>query len=689
MKSFIYNGIRIGSTPMVGRTSYSLLLLLLCALWIAPSTVAAQQSPSTAPSWWFGAAAGGNINFFQGSTHQLNASLTPPVVFKDGLGLGLYVGPTIQYYKPNSVFGLMLDFGYDSRKGTFNEQLTDCDCPANLTTNLNYLSFEPSLRIAPFRSNFYLFVGPRLAFNWQRSFEYQLEVNPAFPDQTPTALVKGDFSDMSSTLLSMQFGAGIDIPLTAAEQRNQLVLAPFVSVHPYFGQNPRTIETWNITTVRVGAALKFGRAAAREAVIKEAKEKVKEVAQVVVPVLSKSSVTLAVYAPANIPVERRANETFPIRNYVFFDLESTDIPARYALLDKDEVKNFKTERLEVMEPKREAGRSNRQMEVYYNVLNVLGDRMQENPKTNIRLVGSSEKGAADGRLMAASVKAYLVDVWEIKSERISIDGRTKPVVASEQAGGTEDLVRLREGDRRVTIETESPELLMEFRSGGNAPLKPVVLKIVQEAPAESFVRFVVNDPDKQLNTWSFEVKDDQGAVQKYGPYTQTTVTIPGKTLMGSQAKGKYEISMTGQQKVGPNVKADTSVQMVQWTPDVNEQVVRYSVIYEFNTSEAIQAYDDYLTNLVVKKIPANGRVFIHGYSDNIGDAEYNRKLSLERAKDVEVIMKKALKNTNRSDVRFFVEGHGEEGGSMPFRNKFPEERFYNRTVLIDILPPKK
>ena len=51
-------------------------------------------------------------------------------------------------------------------------------------------------------------------------------------------------------------------------------------------------------------------------------------------------------------------------------------------------------------------------------------------------------------------------------------------------------------------------------------------------------------------------------------------------------------------------------------------------------------------------------------------------------------MKKALKAEGRNDVTFIVEGHGEESGAMPFDNKYPEERFYNRTVLIDILPSK-
>jgi hypothetical protein len=42
--------------------------------------------------------------------------------------------------------------------------ITACDCPADLSTE-SYITVEPSLRFALFKSNFYLYGGPRLAFN--------------------------------------------------------------------------------------------------------------------------------------------------------------------------------------------------------------------------------------------------------------------------------------------------------------------------------------------------------------------------------------------------------------------------------------------------------------------------------------------------------------------------------------------
>jgi len=672
------------------RKSGLLLGLLTFTAFQQPAT-AQEKTDTTAkadvythPNWWFGAAVGGNINFYRGSTNMLNSSFTPPVTFHNGLGLGLYAAPMVAFHRPNSRWGFQLMLGYDSRKGTFDEQLTACDCPADLNTKLNYLTIEPNLRFAPFKSNFYLFGGPRIAFNMNKSFNYQLGTNPAFPAQVADAPVAGDFSDMRKTLLSMQIGAAWDIELSNEENKTKTVLAPFVSFHPYFGQDPRSTETWNLTTVRVGAALKFGSGN------KVAPEESERVLVPVVPpaVVVKSEVRLAVYAPANIPVERRMRETFPIRNYVFFDLGSTDIPDRYVLLEPAQVKDFKEDQLEVLAPKRLSGRSDRQMVVYYNVLNVLGDRMQKNSKANVSLVGSSEKGVEDGKAMSSSVKNYLVNTFGIAPNRITISGQTKPEIPSEQPGGTQELIRLREGDRRVSIESNSPELLMEFRSGNNIPLKPVELQVVQTAPIESYVTFEAIDNKNELKSWSFNVKDEAGATKNFGPYTDDKISIPGKDIMGSRQAGKYQVSMIGNKKDGTTLQRDTSLQMTLWKPDVNEQGYRYSVIYEFNESSAIAIYEKYLTELVSKKIPQNGRVYIHGYTDDIGDAANNKRLSLDRANDVRSILEAELKRTGRTDVTFEVFGFGEDTSHSPFENTYPEERFYNRTVLIDIFPKK-
>nr|WP_315182056.1 OmpA family protein [uncultured Flavobacterium sp.] len=80
---------------------------------------------------------------------------------------------------------------------------------------------------------------------------------------------------------------------------------------------------------------------------------------------------------------------------------------------------------------------------------------------------------------------------------------------------------------------------------------------------------------------------------------------------------------------------------------------------------------------------------MHGHTDIIGEEAYNMSLSLDRANEVKNIIEKALSNAGRNDVTFEVHGFGEDQNVSPFENKFPEERFYNRTVIIDIIPATK
>lgn len=646
------------------------------------SPLQAQDATFTKPSWWFGVAGGANFNFYRGTTQQLtSADFLTPTAFHDGQGIGFFALPLMEFHRPGTRLGFMLQAGYESRKGEWDQVVTPCNCPADLSTDLSYVTVEPSLRIAPFKSNFYVYGGPRLGININKQFVYEQGINPAFPEQVAEPDLTGNFSDMDKYLISMQVGAGYDISLSAEARQTQVVLSPFVAFHPYFGQNPRTIESWNLTTLRAGLALKFGRG--------------REVHQEIITPLPVKKIVVVVpevkfmaNAPKNVPAERRVRETFPLRNYVFFNEGSTEIPNRYVLLRKNQVKDFREDQLEVFAPKELSGRSKRQMTVYYNVLNILGDRMVKNPATRVTLSGSSMEGVQDGKAMAEATKTYLVDVFGIEASRITTEGRIKPILPSEQPWGQLELALLREGDRRVSIGSDSPELLMEFQSGPDAPLKPVEIVVVQEAPIDSYVTFNADGANEAFSSWSLKVADEQGKVQNLGPYMHETVSIPGKSILGTRPEGDYKVTMIGQLKNGKTIEKETSVHMVLWTPPVDEEMMRFSVLYEFNDSKAILIYEKYLTDVVIPKIPKGATVIIHGHTDIIGGEDLNLKLSSARANDVKDILEKGLTKAGRSDVKFETLGFGEDQNVAPFDNKYPEERFYNRTVIIDIIPKK-
>ena len=128
------NYIKIGAYNVCPlHTQAAKKLILIALVWFAIQTpVQAQEVQYTKPSWWFGAAAGANFNFYRGSTQVLNESFTPPTTFHNGFGVGLYLAPLVEYHRPDSYFGFMFQTGYDNRNGKFSQVKTPCNCPADL-----------------------------------------------------------------------------------------------------------------------------------------------------------------------------------------------------------------------------------------------------------------------------------------------------------------------------------------------------------------------------------------------------------------------------------------------------------------------------------------------------------------------------------------------------------------------------
>lgn len=645
--------------------------LVMGFIWVAlVSTAQAQELQYARPSWKFGVAAGANINFYNGSTHNLTSAFTPPVTFHKGDGIGLFVAPSIEYYRPNSYLGFLFQAGFDSRKGTFNQVHSPCNCAADLEANITYFTLEPSLRLAPFKSNFYVYGGPKFAFNMDKSFTYNQQTNPDFPLQVANPDVSDDFSNIEKTIISMQIGMGYDIYLSSQATKTQFILSPFVAFHPYFGQNPRSTETWNVSTLRAGMVLKMGRGKQIE-VIKTLPKKV----------------AFSINAPQIERIESRMREVFPLRNYVFFTLGSNEIPSRYVLLNKDQASKFKEEQVQFSVSKKRTKRSERQMTVYYNLLNILGDRMQKNPKSTIKLVGSSENGISEGLVMATNVKHYLTRVFNIDSTRIGLEGSIKPAHPSERVGGKLELDLLREGDRRVTIESNSPELLMEFQSG-DAPLRAVELTSSDWVENNDQIMIHADGAKEAYKNWILELKDSNGKTVNFGPYKKDSVAISRIDLLKNQQQGTFVAVLIGTTQNGDVVKKETTMRVLPLEKAEIIESIRFSVIYEFNESKSNAIYEKYLTEIVVEKIPIHATVIIKGYTDIIGEDNYNQNLSLARATDVKNTLAESLEKRGRSDVKFEIFGYGEDARYSIFENTYPEERFYNRTVVIDIIAKK-
>jgi len=403
------------------------------------------------------------------------------------------------------------------------------------------------------------------------------------------------------------------------------------------------------------------------------------------PVVVEGEVQFSLRAPKAIPVQRKVRETFPVRNYVFFDEGSSEVPTRYVALTKEQAANFKEEQLQEAQPTNATGRSQRQLTLYYNILNILGDRLRSNAGATVTLTGASEKGRSEGQAFAESIKQYLVTTFGVKGSRITTEGRDKPRVPSEQPGGIRELTLLRAEDRRVDIESQSPELLMQV-GGPYDALKPAQIVVMQEDPLDSHVKFHVAGARDVLASWSLEVSDEGGTVQRFGPFTRDNESIPGNYILGKRAQGDYKVVMLGQTKTGRSVKKQASLHLVRRDEPKTEEALRFSILFEFNTSKTVATYSTFLTDMVAPLIPDGGTVIIHGHTDIIGDDEYNQTLSNERAAEARSILELAISKAGKRDVTVESYGFGEDFRFAPFDNNLPEERCYNRTVIIDIVP---
>jgi outer membrane protein OmpA-like peptidoglycan-associated protein len=646
-------------------------LLATGAVATAQTPQPAQTSARVQPVWWFGQSLAANFNNYRGTTQVLNGAVKVPTAFHEGNGVKPYFS-LLTEYRPNKVWGGMLNLAFDNRGGEFDGVMAPCNCPADLSTNLSYIAVEPSVRVAPFASAFYLFAGPTLGVNLSRSFVYDQEKQPQ---------KRGDFSELRKTVLGAQAGAGIDIPVSKPSSLTQATLSPFASFQTDLGQSPRKVESWSLYTIRAGVALKFGTSRKSTPVTTLTETGT-------APTLPNKEVAFSVRAPKVVPLNRKVKETFPLRNSVFFDKGSSGIPARYVQLSSAQAASFREAQLQESQPQNLAnGRSARQLAVYHNILNIIGDRLRSNPGSTIALSGASDNNPAEGKQMAEAVRQYLVTMYGIDGSRITTEGRDKPLVPSEQPGATKEMALLKEGDRRVDIMSTSPQLLLQVGGIASPFLRPVQIAAVQSDPLDSHVIFTTLGATETLKSWDVAITDEQGAVQHYGPYIKDQASVPGKTILGANTQGNYKIVMTGQTRDGYTVKKESSVSLSKMeTPQ--QEGLRYSILFDFDKSRSIDAYEKFLAEIVAPLISDNSTVIIHGHTDIIGEDAYNHTLSDERAKGAQQLLQRALNSTGKKGVRFETYGFGEDAGMAPFDNNYPEERFYNRTVIIDIVPNK-
>lgn len=370
--------------------------------------------------------------------------------------------------------------------------------------------------------------------------------------------------------------------------------------------------------------------------------------------------------------EFSSNRLAPLLNYIFFDENSAELPARYIKITMNEASKFNIKSV--------FNESN--MGISYHILNIVGKRMQEQPDANLEIVGcnsnvnNEKNNLALSQKRAETVRNYLNSVWGIEKIRLVVSKRNLP----EKYSRPEQEKMKREENQRVELYSDKSEILEPiFIQTIDRTAQPAILRVKPNVFAESGVKrwklkgyqlsdtlhpFIANG----IGALPGNIDWDLAKVQKNTPkYAEPIIC----ELQLEDAKGQVK-----------TIKNETeSVEVISLKNKIDKKSTNIEIevfsliLFDFDKAE-VEAKNQKIIELVHQRIKPQSSIEIVGYSDITGTAKLNAKLSEERAKAVKSELK-----IPKSSTRV--------GKELLFDNDLPEGRFFCRTVEIIVKTPTK
>jgi outer membrane protein OmpA-like peptidoglycan-associated protein len=395
---------------------------------------------------------------------------------------------------------------------------------------------------------------------------------------------------------------------------------------------------------------------------------------------------------------------FPLLMNVFFDERSDRIPERYKLLGTpQEAARFRTS---AMAHKQDLS----SLQVYYNLLNVLGERMNAKPSSSITLTGclgsvgfgpeseDNERNLAFRR--AEAVRTYLRTVWGIDTARMRVVERGLP----EQASRSTDMLGMalnvdEEENRRVEISSDDWDVLKPVLDDDTVRVTnyPQVQLIADIEPK--------NGLPASVKAWSMRV--EQELSQRLGQTLgQTSGQTSGQSMLTLAETGRRDNSsftyIWQSQLVPPerdaaviatlNVEAANgtrittqtwldveylSVQKKRFERLADKEFSTFRFIgFDLGNAAATARHKRIINEYVLPLVGKQATIAITGHTDAVGDDAANVRLSRARAESIS----QAIGIGNRT-----VKGVG--GSVLLYPNDTPEGRMYSRTVEIQVINP--
>lgn len=606
--------------------------------------------------------------------------------FEDGTGTGFSIGGLVEL-PLFSRFFLSLRGGYSNQNATLlreesvpalrlpDEQFVpDATIEHRIDARIGGFGLEPLLTYNPV-GGLLFHAGMRLGFISEIGYEQTEEMmQPGFVFKDTKLRTRntasGNVENKNTFQTAAILGMSMELPLNRART---LLIAPEVMFQ--LGLTDLTEGlSWNASAFRIGVALKYSPPAAQppEAPVLPPAPPVasQPIARAETPKLTPSKLQNPDFGMNITAVNEKGEESSagkirveefistqlkPLLPYVFFDVNSAEIPARYPSLSLGGRHSFSVN---------EAAHA-ATLDVYYRILDIVAKRLEEYPKATLTLTGCNadaleERGAtALSRRRAEAVKAYLTSVWNISAARIRIESQNLPQNPSRTSDA--DVNDAHAENRRVEISSNEAAILAPVVVRDTLrTIEPQILRLRPSRPTAW--RATIVSGGQMLTSLrgndSAFVEWRPSANLLFGDTVRITIESEGNTVHRTLTTELFTLNRKRTERL-----ADKTVD-------------KYSLIlFDFDRSD-LSAQNKRIAALVKEAIRPESSVSIIGTTDRLGEAGYNRKLSTDRARAAAAAL--------GISAATFGQGESEE-----FPNNLPEGRFYNRTVVITVETPVK
>lgn len=646
-------------------------------------------------------------------------SCCPGYSFSSGIALSGGILGELQVL-PNIAVGAQIRLGLSELNFAHRAYVPVANIPGlpilySLKTNLLSLGIDPYVVFRP-TEGLSLQVGMGITsflFSTFTSFEKIDSVGFTFVNNNSFNQTRnqasGSVSELNAALPTVRVGVNYEVPLLA---NKTLFIAPELSFSLGLGDVVRQLEGVNprfaLSTLRFGASVRYSPEPRltteqifllQERYDEEYRKRLEECKSVIQKPVKRQNVLAAQLTSVQginadgsstenptIHVEEfLASRSRYVLNTVFFSVGSSAIASKYRLIRKEEVKEFRVENFANADV----------LQIYYQVLNIIGKRMIANPKAEITLVGFSdglvEKN--DKKLAlerAETLKEYLIRAWGVEEKRIKTQT------------GTSRIPTISDGDEKLEAEEQRK---VEIQSGTKAILEELRFDYFQRVitPAKIRLGFDIQS-EGELKTWfiscSQSAQSDSGSPETKAATANTLFSANGgifpkeryvewdltNTKAQPQSKEAILVKCSVADKedfTAESTKKEIAVQFVrvvdkeqQGLPDKRiDSYTLFSFAYGTNAPLSGNADVQRVVSAIKQTLKPGAKVIVTGYTDTRGNEITNGILALQRANAVAGLI--GFPNTQVNS----------EGGTKINDNSLPEGRFYNRFVQVDIQTP--